>query len=363
MTAIGCDADVMGHGQSRGKVSGEEPWSGNKHVSTNENQKAPQQAGEEKNQSRKGASSTRTTGTQLRSIASLCIFPLMLWLMLRWQGAVGLIWFMAANVILSAVAWVNVYDNLAAILIRPAGGAHDNDMLTKVVEQLCAKAHRTPVKAHAVPEILRMRYQACAVSRPAPGQVFATDGLVEQLTEEELTAVLAHELSHIWFNARSWTLLIGVLTLLANLLLIWADATALAGPHLTGGPFWYSIPALILLMVAGRAVLNLPALAIHRHMERQADEMACTLGCEGSCLALALWVTSANEFAYRRRSTFPGFLAAPKRRSWTAEHREKVLQSMARQDVGLHAIVEYLVAMFQDHPSLRERTRYLLDEE
>ncbi len=331
-------------------------------VSANEVDEKSQQGGDRPEEPSRETSS-RKLGAQIRSAASTCIFPAILWMVIRWKGGEGLLWFMGGIVFLSGIAWLYVYDNLSAILIRPAGGAHDNDMLRRVVDLLCSRANRPKVQVHAVPEILHMRYQACAVSKPSPGQVFATDGLVEQLTEDELTAVLAHELSHIWFNARIWMVLIGVWSLAANLILIWGEAVALAGRHFTAGPFWYSIPLLILLMAAGRPLLSLPALAIHRHMERQADEMACTLGCEGSCLALALWVTSANELAYRRKKTLPGFLAAPKRRSWTAEHREQVLQKMARQDMGIHAILEYLIALFQDHPSLRERTQYLLDEE
>ncbi|MGC8461903.1 MAG: M48 family metallopeptidase [Candidatus Dormibacteria bacterium] len=333
-------------------------------MSTNDEQNPPQGNPETTYvPPQKQSDKSHTGAAKLRSVASFCFFLAVLWIVLRWKGGAGLVWFMVVQATFVAIVWLYVYENLSTILIRSSGPAHENDTLKRVVDDLCERAHRKVVRVSAVPEIQHMQYQACAVSRPAPGGVFATDGLIEKLTEDELTAVLAHELSHIWFNAKGWSLLLGTWSILANLFLTWADAIALSGWQFTSGPFWYSLPVIILLLLVGQPFLSLPMLAIHRHMERQADEKACALGCEGTCLALALWVMLANESAARGQSQFPPTFAVPQRRSWTAEHRERLLRRLARQDMGLHAFVEYLVALFQDHPSVRDRTRYLLDEE
>ncbi|MFA6588002.1 MAG: M48 family metallopeptidase [Patescibacteria group bacterium] len=94
----------------------------------------------------------------------------------------------------------------------------DNPYLIRMIENLCITAGLPMPKVYVMPEVM---INAFATGRdPQHASLAVTQGAIENLENEELEGVLAHELSHIGnYDVRFMTLvavLVGIISLLAN---------------------------------------------------------------------------------------------------------------------------------------------------
>ncbi len=132
-------------------------------------------------------------------------------------------------------------------------------------------------------------------TEPSNASIAVTEGLLSQLTREELQAVVAHEMSHIRnFDIRLMTIvaaLIGTVMLLTELGLRAMRAGALKGRSSSkkgggGGPFVLIIFAIAVVLAP--VISRLLAMAVSRQREYLADASAAELTRNPAALASAL---------------------------------------------------------------------------
>lgn len=281
------------------------------------------------------------------------------------------------------------------------GQLKPNWRVSDAVAEISQRANRPPPSSGVVDTIENDKYQAIAVGRPKPGTVVVTRPLIGRLDQNELMAVIGHELAHIWHPVKGREAILITYGVLAGALAELAYAYALFGPHLDRNALIYSLPLLILLFLLAKPLLMLFPLALSRHNESEADEWACKMGCDGLCLATALWeltagddaeiaklaagggtVTEASKqkttnggqkrqeqptkarrkvaaAAARRVQSITSVLGdrPAERRSWTAARRRDALTKLVRADLAAEHLMGRLLAT---HPSVGRRTRRLL---
>lgn len=290
--------------------------------------------------------------------------PVAVW---RWWGLLGVF------VVTSAIALYRSFGKprqLPSELKKLLDELKADERVTETVARLSAAAGRQAPRAGVVDALGGDKFQAEAVGRPAPGFVFITRPFMERLTDEELTAVLAHELAHIWHPLKGRRAIIAVWGLVAGGMIELGYAVALFGPHLRAEKFLYALWLLLfLLVVAPFLSVLLPAM-ISRRVEAEADAWACRMGCDGLCLATALWEVESQDVKSSVLSDEGA--AAPRlldrmreilrtkggRRGWTAMRRRDALMSLCRCDVVAEGLITRLLS---NHPSTARRTQQMLD--
>jgi heat shock protein HtpX len=285
-----------------------------------------------------------------------------------WWGMVGVL------VVTSAIAVFRSYRSLIGVqqeLEKLLSDLETDQRVTETVAAISARARQPVPRAGVVSTLDGSEFQAEAFKRPRPGFVFITRPLLRRLTDEELCAVLAHELAHIWHPMKGRQAILTVWGLCVGGAIELGYAVALFGPHLRAGRFLYSLWLLVLLLVLGRFVSVLVPAALSRHAESQADEWACHLGCDGPCLATALWELEARD-EHGRVLANEGEMAPQllrrmrkilrsrsRRRSWTAARRRDALMRLCRCDTVAEDLLSRLLS---DHPSTARLTRRMLAE-
>jgi Zn-dependent protease with chaperone function len=251
---------------------------------------------------------------------------------------------------------------------RLRAGLKEDRRVTAAVSMICGRAQMPLPRCGVVERIGTDRFQASAVRRPAPGMVVITRSLLDDLDENELTAVLAHELAHIWHPIRGQLVIASAWGLLGGLVMEIGYAFALFGPHMRSEAFVYSPLGLVSLAVFARPLLALVPFAVARHGEFKADRWACKLGCDGACLATGLWELAAQRARQQANSPRGSRSALERarrirailtrgRRSWTATQRRDALIRLCRSDLAVEDLAQRL---FSTHPSVTRRTRRLL---
>jgi heat shock protein HtpX len=144
--------------------------------------------------------------------------------------------------------------------------------LYAIVERLCAKAELAMPKVYIIPESVP---NAFATGRnPSHAAVAVTEGLLQFLDDEEVEAVLAHELSHV----RHYDILVGTIAatiagaigVIANMM----QFGAMFGGSRENRPNPIVMIALAIILPLAAAVIQM---AISRNREYMADEGAARL--------------------------------------------------------------------------------------
>jgi Zn-dependent protease with chaperone function len=247
----------------------------------------------------------------------------------------------------------------------------DDARVKNAVATISARAHRPVPRAGIASELDGTKFQAEAIGRPVPGFVFITRPLLESLTDEELAAVLAHELAHVWYPMKGRHAILLVWGIVFGGFLEFCYALAMFGPHFRASEFLYSGWLLLILLVFAPLLSVLVPAAVSRHAEAKADDWACRLGCDGLCLATALWEMEAQAGQGRALSNegknAPRLLGQMKqllltkstRRSWTARRRRETLLGLCRCDLVAEGL---LARLLSGHPDTVRRTRRMLAE-
>lgn len=143
------------------------------------------------------------------------------WLLDEYYGGGGLI-LIIATVYAVVMALTSYYGGAKVALFQSGAKeitADDNAYLYRMVENLCISQGMQVPRVHVIPD---PTINAFATGRdPKHASIAVTQGAIEQLENEELEAVLAHELSHIKnYDIRVMTIvivLVGIVTLIGDI--------------------------------------------------------------------------------------------------------------------------------------------------
>ncbi|MFQ6021239.1 MAG: zinc metalloprotease HtpX [Acidiferrobacterales bacterium] len=245
-------------------------------------------------------------------------------------GAKGIVWAAVIGVVVLVLS-PRASPRLALRLYgaRPLG-LGDAPGLYTLVEMLARRA-----KLPHLPQLYYIPAQmmnAFTVGNREQAMIAVTDGLLRNLTQRELTGVLAHEISHVRNNdmwvmtlADSVSRLTGMFSLLGQLLLFINLPLILMG---RGGISWFAI----VLLIFAPTVSMLLQLALSRTREFDADLDAAEITGDPIGLALALKKLDRYQGNWLRRILMPGRRAPD---SWIlsthpkSEERVRRLASLA----------------------------------
>ncbi len=143
------------------------------------------------------------------------------WLLDEYYGGGGLI-IIIASVYAIVMALASYYGGDKVALFQSGAKeitSEDNPYVYRMVENLCISQGMQVPRVHIIPP---PAINAFATGRdPAHASIAGTKGAIDQLENEELEAVLAHELSHIKnYDIRVMTLvvvLVGIVTLVGDI--------------------------------------------------------------------------------------------------------------------------------------------------
>jgi heat shock protein HtpX len=236
-------------------------------------------------------------------------------------GAMGLLvgtigWLLAGPAGAALAALMPVFSLLLNPAVSPAFvlrmhgarrlGPDQAPGLARVMEILAARAGlaRVPALYHLPQPVIN----AFTLGHPKAAAIVITDGLLRRLSGREVTAVLAHEISHLR-NGDIWVMgladLFGRMTrsfsLLGQLLII------VNLPLMATGGMTISWPA-VLLLVFAPGVSLLTQLALSRAREFDADLEAAALSGDPEGLALALAKIERYQRGLFERVFMPGGL-------------------------------------------------------
>ncbi len=173
---------------------------------------------------------------------------------------------------------------LAAFDVRPPN-SQEEVILKPIVELLCYRANLPEPLLYIIPT---SSPNACATGRnPQRGVVCVTEGLMQMLREEELEAVIAHELSHIK-HRDTLTATVAVTISVAISLLTETGMTGIFSMFNYRNPNPIRLAALFPTLLLAPLTATLTQLAISRTREYAADQGAATLTGNPRALANAL---------------------------------------------------------------------------
>ena len=222
-------------------------------------------------------------------------------------GFEGLIFALLFAGIMNIFAW---YKSDSMVLkMYGAKQVSESNELSKIVKSLCRKANMPMPKVFIIEN---PQPNAFATGRnPDNSSVAATTGLLERLSQEEVTAVMAHELAHI--KNRDTTIMVitatfaGAISMLANFAMFFGSR----------GRNGIGFIGIIALMILAPLAASLVQMAISRGREYEADRIGAEI-CENP-----KWLASAlrsiqqmanridNEVAEKNPSTAHMFIINP----------------------------------------------------
>ena len=190
-----------------------------------------------------------------------------------------------------------------------------NPYLVRIVENLSITAGLPMPKVYVMPDEV---INAFATGRdPRHASVAVTTGALEQLENEELEGVIAHELSHVGNYDVRFMMLVAVLVGIISLLAHWFIRFNLFGGRRSGSDRSgignaFVIVGVVLSILAPIAAM-LIQLAVSRKREFLADASGAQLTRYPEGLARALEKIAAQDgkMATANRSTAPLFIANP----------------------------------------------------
>ncbi len=219
-------------------------------------------------------------------------------------GAQGLVW----TAVLGIVILLFAPRVSPAVLLRMYGavplGFHDAPSLHRVVDELSRRAELSePPRLYYLPSPIM---NAFTMGRRDDAVLVVSDALVRRLDARELTAVLAHEISHIR-NNDMWVMgladvvsrLTSVLSLAGQLLIL------LSLPMILFGDVDIALLPLVLLVFAP-TISALLQLALSRAREYDADLEAARLTGDARALASALQKLERYQGGWLERVMLPG---------------------------------------------------------
>jgi len=254
--------------------------------------------------------------------------------------------FLIIAVIISLIMTLTSYYSGDKVALLTAGAKgpikkSDNPYVYRMVENLCITAGLPMPKIYIIPE---KAPNAFATGRdPKHASIALTQGLIDQLENEELEGVIAHELSHIKnYDIRLMTVvvvLVGIVALLGNWFLRFRFTGGRRGSR-SGGQFQgiILIVGLIFVMLSP-LIAELIQLAISRKREFLADASGALLTRYPEGLARALEKISAYKapLQHANNATAHLYIANP--------FGERAKKGLAK--------------LFSTHPPIEERVRVL----
>ncbi|MBI5621737.1 M48 family metallopeptidase [Candidatus Falkowbacteria bacterium] len=192
--------------------------------------------------------------------------------------------------------------------------ATDNPYVYRMVENLCITAGLPMPKVHIIADTAINAF-ACGRD-PAHASIAITEGAINQLENEELEGVIAHELSHIKnYDIRLMTIviiLVGIIALLTDFMLRarWYGGGRRSGNSQGGGILML---VGIILLILSPLIANLIKLAVSRKREYLADASGALLTRYPEGLARALEKIARQNQPLQRASAATAhlFIANP----------------------------------------------------
>jgi heat shock protein HtpX len=195
------------------------------------------------------------------------------------RGAAG-----AGLMALAGVALVGLSPYLSELLALSLARAKSGDpaaerRLRPLVERLCGLANLPPTRLRVMPTDVPNAFSAGR--SPSTGVIVVTRGLLARLDDEELEAVLAHELSHL-ANRDAFVMTMAAAPAMLGRKVLWGfvslPVTAQAVPHKVAAAIavLYLAPVVFVAWI-GYAFATLLVMSITRYREYVADRGAATL--------------------------------------------------------------------------------------